>query len=180
MNLVLVAMLLLGPSCEPSRRALSLGPSPNEASDSEAWRRLLTCALAETADCRLFVESTLRGSASGIDRQLAAVVLEEWGLLRSDPRLHRARQVWIPLPSLEELTALLPSTVEQDFILLSGVVLPDGTVTSVELLRESHYQALNEVITRAFSAGRYRPARDKAGKYISQRLEYLYRLDPHY
>lgn len=142
----------------------------------QVWAHLLDCSTAPTLPCEKFLADTAAGS--GIHKDLAVVLLEDRAKLPSDPTRMRARLVWIPLLSFEELTSLVPAPAHVEFVLVSGVVQPGGTVEGARLLRASEYEGLNAAILDAFSQARYRPARDKAGDFVSQRVEYVYRLEP--
>jgi len=170
----------LGGAGEPMCRAEAFPDSEliNDSNLDDIWVVLLECSLQRTEKCRDFVECVARSTSNTPSSNLALVLLEEWQWEPQDPRLRKARRVWLPAPSFEEMKNMLPEDVEMDFILLSGTVLPNGTVEGVALLQKSQYEALNVKIIKAFSQARYRPPRNTEGQFISETIQYLYRIDP--
>jgi hypothetical protein len=142
------------------------------------WQYLLDCAERHTPQCRAQVERVAaRTSQIEAVGRLATVLLQEWELEPMHASLLRARRVWIPFPDSEEVRDLLPSQFDAPIIVLSGVVLPDGRVKDAILMRASNYPELNARVLCAFSRGLYRPAWATEG-FVSQRVEFLYRLEP--
>lgn len=179
----LVIVVLLTTACcatpvvlESARSSVSGKQGAEHSSD--LWRELLTCGEQRTSDCRAsIVRVAEHAPHSEPASKLARILLEEWDLQPSHPSLARARKVFVPLPTLEEARALLPTEFESVTIVVSGVITPEGRVKNVTLLRASKYEELNERIAEAFSRARYRPAWGRNG-FIFQRVEYLYRLEP--
>lgn len=169
-------------SCVGSAGLDSVAPSTTsskrEGSPSEKWERLLACAEAHTAECKATIEEPARATKSNDPSTLlAAVLLEEWNLAPDAPSLARARRVWISMPTPSEMRKLLPAEIEYATIVVSGVITAIGSVESVVIVRPSKYEELNRRVSEEFSRARYRPAWGSGG-FVSQRVEYVYRLEP--
>jgi hypothetical protein len=175
--LLAVALSCFGIATKPMSTALSLSSSP-ERSVGEQWRTLLSCAETRSSECKELIEAKARRSSSNdLSRLLATALLEEWDFERDNPKITRARRIWLPMLELDEARSLLPAEFEHTTIVLTGVVTPLGTVESVVVLRSSKYEKLNRQVSEDFSRALYRPAWGSDG-FVSQRVEYVYRLEP--
>lgn len=166
-----------------------LGPLPPEPMDEPAacvtsgmgdsgvWGSLLGCTLGPDPTCRALVERARRGGASPC-RALAEVIYEEWAGKTEMEVLIRPRQVWIVLPTVEEVSLKFPLIKETTIIHLRGIVGVDGEVTAPELLRRSASGELDKVILDAFLSALYRPARSSQG-LVAEQVDFVYRLDVH-
>lgn len=178
--LLLIALVSSGPCHEPASLAASSPSSSTAGFSSEEeklWLDLLDCSLLHTPACRALLESVASETKSAPHGELASILLEEWDLDPSDPSLSRARRISVPLPPFDELQHLVPEKVKPAVLVVSGIVRTNGIIEDLQLLRGSEYDDLNQAILKAFSEGKYRPARD-GERFVSQRVEFLYRLDP--
>lgn len=177
-----LAVLILVMAC--NAKPTNIGPSLAEPSTKgeqppPLWNELLSCAEAHTQDCKQLIAQTIATRAEGDPvRKLATIVSEEWELTSSSAAsLARARRVYVPMPPPEDARLVLPPNFESVLIVVSGVVAADGAVEDVVLLRPSRFDALNTLVADAFSRALYRPARSRRG-FVTQRVEFLYRLEP--
>lgn len=181
MKRFLAAALMLLASCSGAVSASGWPPAgtggPEHQEDQELWAQLLECSLVQTRECRTLLKGVAEESCSAPHQELASILLEKWHLDANDPVLGRARRVWVLLPTLEELQRLVPGEVKPATLVISGIVRPDGRIEDLQLLRRSQYEDVNQAILDAFAKGKYRPARD-GRRFVSQRVEFLYRLHP--
>ncbi len=103
--------------------------------DAALCRELLRCALVGTEECKRLISETAETQGTSPSGRLASVLLEEWHIDRSHEQKKRPRHVWSPELTMEDIEELIGSPIEWTYVIVAGVVQPDGRVTGIEIVR---------------------------------------------
>jgi len=152
-------------------------PAPNET-DEQRWIRLLDCSLAWTASCEEFAtaiaaEDADHGPLGGLAR--AAIQEAQWA--ERDPRFLSPRLVWSAPIDTEQLQRSLPRGIRAATVTLRVSVDVGGAVTDCRMLTPSEYAILNRAALSAAQTARFRPAKDRNGRFISKQADLPFTIE---
>jgi len=143
-------------------------------SDYKAWCDLLDVALRQGPGDKQFVESLQEKPPSKETGKLAAIVLEEWELPRTDEHFGNPRVVSQPRIDWGRLGH--DKVITTQIIVVTFRVNSDGLVSGASVVRSTGNPDADNLCLDQVRATRYRPV-VQAGRYSSSDLSLLYHVE---